>query len=142
MQGETPRNYWLSGCSAWVGYTEQSLFLRAAGSHDEATSILSTFCSPVQFLESLSSFLHRSEGRPNHIGGTRQILWRIVPDRPNEHPGSLMTPSLRSHTLQSSAALRTGTRVEKINSKHGDSTQTVRTALSVRRSARRSGVAK
>jgi hypothetical protein len=32
-----------------------------------------------------------------------------------------MTPALRSHTLQSSAALRTGTRVEKINSKHGDS---------------------
>jgi hypothetical protein len=32
-----------------------------------------------------------------------------------------MTPTLRSHTLQSSAALRTGTRVEKINSKHGDS---------------------
>ena len=29
--------------------------------------------------------------------------------------------ALRSHTLQSSAALRTGTRVEKINSKHGDS---------------------
>jgi hypothetical protein len=35
--------------------------------------------------------------------------------------GDLMTPSIRSHTLQSSAALRTGTRVEKINSKHGDS---------------------
>ena len=32
-----------------------------------------------------------------------------------------MTPTLRSHTLQSSAALRTGTRVEKINSKRGDS---------------------
>jgi hypothetical protein len=32
-----------------------------------------------------------------------------------------MTPALRSHTLQSSASLRTGTRVEKINSKHGDS---------------------
>jgi hypothetical protein len=32
-----------------------------------------------------------------------------------------MTPTLRSHTLQSFAALRTGTRVEKINSKHGDS---------------------
>ena len=32
-----------------------------------------------------------------------------------------MTPTLRSHTVQSSAALRTGTRVEKINSKHGDS---------------------
>jgi hypothetical protein len=32
-----------------------------------------------------------------------------------------MMPTLRSHTLQSSAALRTGTRVEKINSKHGDS---------------------
>jgi hypothetical protein len=32
-----------------------------------------------------------------------------------------MTPTLRSHTLQSSAALRTGTRVEKINSKHGSS---------------------
>jgi hypothetical protein len=32
-----------------------------------------------------------------------------------------MTPSLRSQTLQSSAALRTGTRIEKINSKHGDS---------------------
>jgi hypothetical protein len=31
-----------------------------------------------------------------------------------------MTPTLRSHTLQSSAALRTGTRVEKINSAHGD----------------------
>jgi hypothetical protein len=31
-----------------------------------------------------------------------------------------MTPTPRSHTLQSSAALRTGTRVEKINSKHGD----------------------
>ena len=29
-------------------------------------------------------------------------------------------PTLRSHTLQSSAALRTGTRVEKINSKRGD----------------------
>jgi hypothetical protein len=35
--------------------------------------------------------------------------------------GNLMTPSLRSQTLQSSAALRTGTRIEKINSKHGDS---------------------
>jgi hypothetical protein len=32
-----------------------------------------------------------------------------------------MTPAMRSHTLQSSAAMRTGTRVEKINSKHGDS---------------------
>ena len=32
-----------------------------------------------------------------------------------------MTPAMRSHTLQSSASLRTGTRVEKINSKHGDS---------------------
>jgi len=32
-----------------------------------------------------------------------------------------MTPTLRSQTLLSSAALRTGTRVEKINSKHGDS---------------------
>jgi hypothetical protein len=32
-----------------------------------------------------------------------------------------MTPTLRSQALQSSAALRTGTRVEKINSKHGDS---------------------
>jgi|HubBroStandDraft_6_1064221.scaffolds.fasta_scaffold62373_5 hypothetical protein len=32
-----------------------------------------------------------------------------------------MTPTLRSHTLQSAAALRTGTRVEKINSTHGDS---------------------
>jgi hypothetical protein len=32
-----------------------------------------------------------------------------------------MTATLRSHTLQSSTALRTGTRVEKINSKHGDS---------------------
>jgi hypothetical protein len=32
-----------------------------------------------------------------------------------------MTPTMRSHTLQSSAALRTGTRVEKINSTHGDS---------------------
>ena len=32
-----------------------------------------------------------------------------------------MTPTLRSHTLQFSAALRTGTRVEKINSKRGDS---------------------
>jgi len=31
-----------------------------------------------------------------------------------------MTLTLHSHTLQSSAALRTGTRVEKINSKHGD----------------------
>ena len=32
-----------------------------------------------------------------------------------------MTPTLRSHTLQSFASLRTGTRVEKINSTHGDS---------------------
>jgi hypothetical protein len=32
-----------------------------------------------------------------------------------------MMPTLRSHTPSSSAALRTGTRVEKINSKHGDS---------------------
>jgi len=32
-----------------------------------------------------------------------------------------MTPTTRSHTLQSSAALRTGTRVEKINSTRGDS---------------------
>lgn len=32
-----------------------------------------------------------------------------------------MRTAMRSHTLQSSAALRTGTRVEKINSKHGDS---------------------
>jgi hypothetical protein len=32
-----------------------------------------------------------------------------------------MTPGLHSHTLQPSAALRTGTRIEKINSKHGDS---------------------
>ena len=32
-----------------------------------------------------------------------------------------MMPTLRSPTLQSSAALRTGTRVEKINSTHGDS---------------------
>ena len=32
-----------------------------------------------------------------------------------------MTPTTRSHTLQSSAALRTGTRVEEINSKRGDS---------------------
>src|SRR5271168_2833725 len=32
-----------------------------------------------------------------------------------------MTPTIRSRTLQSSTALRTGTRVEKINSKHGDS---------------------
>ena len=32
-----------------------------------------------------------------------------------------MTPTLRSQTLQSSAALRTGTRIEKINSKHSDS---------------------
>jgi hypothetical protein len=32
-----------------------------------------------------------------------------------------MTPTLCSHTLQSSASLRTGTRVEKINSKHSDS---------------------
>jgi hypothetical protein len=32
-----------------------------------------------------------------------------------------MTPTMRSHSLQSSAALRTGTRVEKINSKHDDS---------------------
>jgi hypothetical protein len=32
-----------------------------------------------------------------------------------------MTLALRTHALQSSAALRTGTRVEKINSKHGDS---------------------
>lgn len=32
-----------------------------------------------------------------------------------------MMPTLRSHTLQSSAALRTGTRVEKINSQRGDS---------------------
>jgi hypothetical protein len=32
-----------------------------------------------------------------------------------------MKPALRSHTLKSSAAIRTGTRVEKINSKRGDS---------------------
>jgi hypothetical protein len=32
-----------------------------------------------------------------------------------------MTPTLRSHALQSSAAMRTGTRVEKINSARGDS---------------------
>jgi hypothetical protein len=32
-----------------------------------------------------------------------------------------MTSAMRSHTLQSSAAIRTGTRVEKVNSKHGDS---------------------
>jgi hypothetical protein len=32
-----------------------------------------------------------------------------------------MTPTLHSKTPQLSAALRTGTRVEKINSKHGDS---------------------
>jgi hypothetical protein len=32
-----------------------------------------------------------------------------------------MTPTLQSRTLQSSAALRTGIRVEKINSKRGDS---------------------
>ena len=32
-----------------------------------------------------------------------------------------MTPTPRSHPLQSSAAIRTGTRVEKINSKRGDS---------------------
>jgi hypothetical protein len=32
-----------------------------------------------------------------------------------------MMPTLRSHILQSAAALRTGTRVEKINSTHGDS---------------------
>jgi hypothetical protein len=32
-----------------------------------------------------------------------------------------MAPTLRSHALQSSVALRTGTRIEKINSKHGDS---------------------
>jgi hypothetical protein len=32
-----------------------------------------------------------------------------------------MTPTLRSHTLQSSVALRTGTRVEKTNSTRGDS---------------------
>jgi hypothetical protein len=32
-----------------------------------------------------------------------------------------MTPTLRFYTLQSSAALRTGTRVEKINSERGDS---------------------
>lgn len=32
-----------------------------------------------------------------------------------------MTPTLHTHPLQSSAALRTSTRVEKINSKHGDS---------------------
>ena len=35
--------------------------------------------------------------------------------------GDLVVPAMRSHTLQSSAALRTGTRVEKVNSKHGDS---------------------
>jgi hypothetical protein len=32
-----------------------------------------------------------------------------------------MTPIMRSQTLQSSAALRTGTRIEKINSQRGDS---------------------
>jgi len=32
-----------------------------------------------------------------------------------------MTPTLRSHPLQPSASLRTGTRVEKINCKRGDS---------------------
>jgi hypothetical protein len=32
-----------------------------------------------------------------------------------------MTAARRFHTLQPSAALRTGTRVEKINFKHGDS---------------------
>jgi hypothetical protein len=31
-----------------------------------------------------------------------------------------MTPAMHSRVLHSSAALRTGTRVEKINSKHGD----------------------
>ena len=36
-------------------------------------------------------------------------------------PWGLMTPSLRSRTLQCSAALRTGTRIEKINSNRGDS---------------------
>jgi hypothetical protein len=32
-----------------------------------------------------------------------------------------MTPAMRSQTFQSSPAIRTGTWVEKINSKHGDS---------------------
>jgi hypothetical protein len=32
-----------------------------------------------------------------------------------------MTSTLPSHALQTSAALRTGTRVEKINSQHSDS---------------------
>jgi hypothetical protein len=32
-----------------------------------------------------------------------------------------MTPTMRSQMLQSSAALRIGTRIEKINSKRGDS---------------------
>ena len=32
-----------------------------------------------------------------------------------------MTPAMHSRVLQSSAALRTGTRVAKINSTHGDS---------------------
>jgi hypothetical protein len=32
-----------------------------------------------------------------------------------------MMPTTRSHALQSSAALRTGTRVEKTNSQRGDS---------------------
>jgi len=35
--------------------------------------------------------------------------------------GDLMMPAIDADTLQSSAALRTGTRVEKINSKRGDS---------------------
>jgi hypothetical protein len=33
----------------------------------------------------------------------------------------LMTPTLHSQSLQCSSALRIGTRIEKINSKHGDS---------------------
>jgi hypothetical protein len=33
----------------------------------------------------------------------------------------LMTPTLNSQSLQSSVALRIGTRIEKINSKRGDS---------------------
>jgi hypothetical protein len=35
--------------------------------------------------------------------------------------GDLMTPTIHSQTLQPSSAFRIGTRIEKINSNHGDS---------------------
>ena len=43
--------------------------------------------------------------------------------------GDLMMPAIDADTLQSSAALRTGTRVEKINSKHDARAGTVTQSL-------------